>query len=747
MTRFAPLGPQDTDVTQFEIDFSEAIQFGTFTPDDITVELPGGGAISPTSIVAVDSVGDRFVASFSVPLAAEGDYGVRIGTEIEDLAGNSAGGGGWNEIHKSDFEESVSSQWSNSRVIANPATTTLLGNFGNELVNLSLEGLPTHSAVRITWDVLTIDTWDGNVGGVGPDFFGVQINGLGVVWENTFRNFSGSQSFPRAADSRGQWFGQNRSDAPDSLYKQLQLEADTNLANLEIGFYGRNLQSLGDESWAIDNTIVEVLASSGPYFASFSIDKTGARVLSAQPSGEVNGIVDHVDITFSEPLESSSFTAADISLIGPAGAITIGQPQKLSDAVYRIAFPPQQANGQYSLSVGPDVLDFAGNAMDQDDNGVVGEPTDVFQNDFSIALPDLLVQDPVAPSKSTFAFGESIDVDWTVLNDGAHQALGAITDKVWLSTDDQLSEDDVLLASIDLASDGPVAIDETYAGTASIAVPLDGQRTPGTYYLIVDADSGHTIVESNEGNNQRAVAVELINPPLPDLVAQAIATTDLLLSGETVMLNWQIDNVGSENATGPWTERVYISNSADGSDRQLLQSFVYSGSLAPADTPIDRIETMDLPLTSLSGDIFFFVEVDATNNVVETNEDNLFVSAGSYSVPTLLTFALAASTANEGGASVQATLTRNGDVSQPLVVTLAPSEADQLNLPATVTIAAGQYTKRFNIAAANDDAFDGDVQVVVNATAPGYPSSAAILNGHRQRSTNAGAHAACHRTR
>src|SRR5262249_60075440 len=59
---------------------------------------------------------------------------------------------------------------------------------------------------------------------------------------------------------------------------------------------------------------------------------------------------------------------------------------KLSDTRYEVVFPAQTTAGNYSLTVGPDIRDRAGNPMDQDGDGINGEPTqDQFTDFFRIA--------------------------------------------------------------------------------------------------------------------------------------------------------------------------------------------------------------------------------------------------------------------------------------------------------------------------------------------------------------------------
>jgi fibronectin type 3 domain-containing protein len=118
-------------------------------------------------------------------------------------------------------------------------------------------------------------------------------------------------------------------------------------------------------------------------------DTTGPRVVNATPTGTVDGPVDRILLTFSEDIQPSSFTVADVvSLTGPSGAITPSTINAVSSTQFEVVFPSQSLAGTYSLTVGPDILDLAGNAMDQNGNGVNGEvPQDQYTTTFTISTP------------------------------------------------------------------------------------------------------------------------------------------------------------------------------------------------------------------------------------------------------------------------------------------------------------------------------------------------------------------------
>ncbi|MCX6872195.1 MAG: carboxypeptidase-like regulatory domain-containing protein, partial [Verrucomicrobia bacterium] len=88
-------------------------------------------------------------------------------------------------------------------------------------------------------------------------------------------------------------------------------------------------------------------------------------IIAQTPSGTVDYAVDHLDVTFSVPVNGSTFTGADVVLTTPAGTvdpalISVG---KVAGQTWRISFPAQSALGNYSIQIGPHIQDLAGLEM------------------------------------------------------------------------------------------------------------------------------------------------------------------------------------------------------------------------------------------------------------------------------------------------------------------------------------------------------------------------------------------------
>jgi subtilisin family serine protease/subtilisin-like proprotein convertase family protein len=104
-------------------------------------------------------------------------------------------------------------------------------------------------------------------------------------------------------------------------------------------------------------------------------DTSGARVtgiVGLVSNNQINGL----RITFSEPIQASTFTAADVlTLTGPSGALTVTgvTPVVGSTTQFDVTFAAQSQAGTYSITLGTDIFDLAGNPLNQNGNGINGE--------------------------------------------------------------------------------------------------------------------------------------------------------------------------------------------------------------------------------------------------------------------------------------------------------------------------------------------------------------------------------------
>ena len=111
---------------------------------------------------------------------------------------------------------------------------------------------------------------------------------------------------------------------------------------------------------------------------------------------------------------------------------------------------------------------------------------------------------------------------------------------------------------------------------------------------------------------------------------------------------------------------------------------------------------------------------------------NTFDGLGSHSIAAppggeTLSLSVTPDTLSEDGGTATGTVTRSGDTSAALVVTLGTSDGGEASAPATVTIEAGQASAQFTVTGVPDGVVDGDQPVTVEASAPGFAAATAAI--------------------
>lgn len=199
-------------------------------------------------------------------------------------------------VYYNDFEtESSGSEWTSYALSTTPLEKrTFLGQFGNETVGLSLTDLPEHEALRITFDLYIIGSWDGNTM-PGPDEWGLRVAGGMTLLHTTFAVSSPdsgrTQNFPNWIDgpSHAQRTGALESNtmgytwSNDARPIPVQTDAVWRLSivfphvgdSVGFEFFARGLQTLDDEAWGIDNVRVEASVIPAPGAMGLAIGAMG----------------------------------------------------------------------------------------------------------------------------------------------------------------------------------------------------------------------------------------------------------------------------------------------------------------------------------------------------------------------------------------------------------------------------------------------------------------------------------------
>ena len=341
----------------------------------------------------------------------------------------------------------------------------------------------------------------------------------------------------------------------------------------------------------------------------------------------VSTSVTYVDLTFSESINSATFGADDVVLIGPdALPITVGAPQSQGGNVWRVSFTRQTAEGDYQLTVGPNIEDHAGHTL-----------VAAYEGSFNILHCNLTPSNLQVPVEGWT--GQEVEVRWTVTNTGAGPADGNWYDSVYLSDDDQIYSDTRLYNIV-----RPITLEpgEYYDRIVNVTIP---DVEEGDYWIVVRTDAGGAVWPETDETDNAVIAgpFPVYHTPCPDLEPSGLVITSVpVLAGGTAYADWIVTNIGDGATNTPfWSDRIYLSidQNLSSNDAEIEPDFQNPMVLNPAEGYAQAAE-FTVPV-GLLGDYYVIVETDANNELDECDEDNNIVVSSStlevqYAEPPIL---------------------------------------------------------------------------------------------------------------
>ena len=352
----------------------------------------------------------------------------------------------------------------------------------------------------------------------------------------------------------------------------------------------------------------------------------------------------YLEVVFTEPVSRWSFTGQDVVAVGPAGSQPTGivsSPELAANPAgmgYRtwwvmwpvfnpdsVTFPPL-AVGEYSLTIGPNVADMAGNLMDQDGDRSYGEGHDAYTGQFTVGVAqeyaELSVQSVSGPAFA--ALNQPASVTVVVANTGTAPSAACNLD-LYLSGDTAWGADREVAA----VAVGPIPAGQTT--TVEIAADLAAAGAPtGDYYWLAYVDPAGLSGEGNAGDNWLVGgAVRVVEELKPNLTGAigAVGLPAWVAPGVKGTVQVIVHNGGTAVAAG--TVRVDLFASAnrflDPLDAPLASLAGVRLNLAPgADA---TISAKVIAPEGMSDYYYVLALVDAGNAIAESDEtDNLAVS-------------------------------------------------------------------------------------------------------------------------
>jgi subtilase family serine protease len=301
------------------------------------------------------------------------------------------------------------------------------------------------------------------------------------------------------------------------------------------------------------------------------------------------------------------------------GTLPVGGSYSRSHAV---AAPVTQSGNYYLIfQADPENLLYEANT---NNNTAVAPVT------FHINPPDLAPILLQVPSVVNGPLNPRVTLSYGITNQGTGQALAAQLngypygwyDQLFISTNSVRDGTETLIENYyGWAETGPVDPGQAYWRTRTVQIPV---TTSGLYYLILEANYGSYLFESNPTNNDLAVPVTFNVQP-PDLAPVALIAPNILAAPAypRITVAWGVTNRGSAPAVGfpYWSDQLYLSTDTnlDWPGVQVVATSEY-GPILPGGS-YWRTNSFQLPVNQ-SGSYYLVFTANAYQALAESDENN-----------------------------------------------------------------------------------------------------------------------------
>ena len=272
-----------------------------------------------------------------------------------------------------------------------------------------------------------------------------------------------------------------------------------------------------------------------------------------------------------------------------------------------------------------------------------------------------------------------------------------------------------------------------------IPINIPSSYAEGSEHQLIISDATLSNVKTENVLTETLAGKVTINK-LPDLTAKSVtADRTTLTPGETVVVSWQVENIGGLATGGGWSEQVSLV-SADGYTTKLMATTYYEGTLDAKGVVSRQAEIVVPMLLGIDGNARLQVSIvtgESTGESTAAQANNTKQGDALLTVEKRLTLELQPSKVQENANTrITAKLNRSGSWSQEQTYTLTalsglPAETatgdSRLTVPATVTMKAGQSGAVFYLQVKDNNTLDENSVVVITAKGNGYPEATAQL--------------------
>ena len=215
--------------------------------------------------------------------------------------------------------------------------------------------------------------------------------------------------------------------------------------------------------------------------------------------------------------------------------------------------------------------------------------------------------------------GEPYTLEYNVSNDGETSWSGHRYDAVYISDDIVLDPFDQKLESALIKTH--LDVNETILESVTVFIPYNLKTK--NYFLIVAVDARNDIYELNEQDNLADLALNIIEVITSDIAVLDVTASHNVTIGDTMIMNWNIINYGSQVATGYVCDTAYLSSDAvwDIKDEQIGDTMCGHRAIRPFNYSTGYNETIS-SLVPLLSDGTYTAVVKTRSNIFDSYLEN-----------------------------------------------------------------------------------------------------------------------------
>lgn len=253
-----------------------------------------------------------------------------------------------------------------------------------------------------------------------------------------------------------------------------------------------------------------------------------------------------------------------------------------------------------------------------------GDQPETDESNNSLAIPitlseanaDLVPTNFTGPSSAIL--GESVNVSWTIANNGELEAAADGFDALYLSDDATFDNSDTFLNNYSNSSFTPLNPGASYTQNKSVTLSTS---SAGNKFLLIVADANNNQQEVNEANNVASLPITL---QAPDLIVSTASAPATIVAGDVVSVSYTVGNQGEVSAPADWSDSVYFSadNNLDTGSDQFLGNFS-AATFSPlgAGANYSKTSNLSVGINAIGSGYLIFV-ADGSNAQPETNNGN-----------------------------------------------------------------------------------------------------------------------------